>query len=55
VQTFLDEYLVVYNQRRPHQGRGMNARTPATAFVEGQTTTEQGAQTPEKKTTKQAT
>ena len=25
----------LYNQRRRHQGRGMNGRTPAQAFVEG--------------------
>ena len=24
-----------YNQRRPHQGRGMNGRTPAKAFTDG--------------------
>jgi len=35
MQAVLDDYLVVYNQRRPHQGRGMNGRTPATAFLEG--------------------
>ncbi|AVT77472.1 integrase, catalytic region [Rhodopseudomonas palustris] len=34
MQTVLDDYLVGYNQRRPHQGRGMNGRTPATAFVD---------------------
>jgi hypothetical protein len=26
---------LLYNQRRPHQGRGMNGRTPAIAFREG--------------------
>lgn len=35
MQTVLDAYLESYNQRRPHQGRGMKGRTPATAFVEG--------------------
>lgn len=35
MQAVLDDYLVVYNQRRPHQGRGMKDRTPVTAFVEG--------------------
>lgn len=34
MQTVLDDYLVGYNQRRPHKGRGMNSRTRATAFVE---------------------
>lgn len=35
MQTALDAYLVMYNTQRPHQGRGMNGRTPATAFVAG--------------------
>lgn len=35
MQVALDEYLVVYNTRRPHQGRGMNGRTPAKAFIDG--------------------
>jgi transposase InsO family protein len=35
MQAVLDDFLVVYNQRRPHQGRGMNGRTPAVAFIEG--------------------
>jgi transposase InsO family protein len=35
MQTVLDTYMESYNQRRPHQGRGMNGRTPAQAFVEG--------------------
>jgi transposase InsO family protein len=35
MQTVLDDYLVGYNQRRPHQGRGMNGRTPVVAFVDG--------------------
>lgn len=35
MQAVLDKYLVVYNQKRPHQGRNMNGRTPAQAFVEG--------------------
>ena len=34
MQTALDDYLVTYNQRRPHQGRGMNGRTPAKAFTD---------------------
>jgi hypothetical protein len=28
-------YLEGYNTRRPHQGRGMNARTPSRAFNDG--------------------
>jgi transposase InsO family protein len=35
MQTVLDQYLVEYNTKRPHQGRGMNGRTPIKAFVEG--------------------
>ncbi|MEZ5818630.1 MAG: IS481 family transposase [Hyphomicrobiaceae bacterium] len=35
MQVVLDDYLVGYNQRRPHQGRGMKGRTPARAFREG--------------------
>lgn len=31
----LDRYLQGYNDKRPHQGRGMNGRTPARAFKEG--------------------
>ena len=33
MQTDLDAYLVTYNTKRPHQGRGMNGRTPADVFV----------------------
>ena len=35
MQKVLDDYLVVYNTKRPHQGRGMNGRTPARAFSDG--------------------
>ena len=35
MQTVLDQYLVEYNTKRPHQGRGMNGRTPITAFIDG--------------------
>lgn len=28
MQVVLDAYLVQYNTKRPHQGRGMNGRTP---------------------------
>ncbi len=35
MQTVLDAYLISYNTRRPHQGRGMNGRTPAKAFRDG--------------------
>jgi transposase InsO family protein len=35
MQKDLEEYLVVYNTKRPHQGRGMNGRTPLKAFMDG--------------------
>jgi transposase InsO family protein len=35
MQTSLDGYLESYNTRRPHQGRGMNGRTPLRAFTDG--------------------
>ncbi len=33
MQKDLDAYLIVYNTQRPHQGRGMNGRTPADVFA----------------------
>jgi len=35
MQAVLDAFLVVYNTKRPHQGRGMNGRTPIVAFIAG--------------------
>jgi transposase InsO family protein len=35
MQKVLDDYLVTYNTKRPHQGRGMNGRTPITVFTAG--------------------
>ena len=35
MQRVLDDYLVVYNTKRPHQGRGMQGRTPCKVFVAG--------------------
>jgi len=35
MQTDLDTYLKTYNEKRPHQGRNMNGRTPAKVFIEG--------------------
>lgn len=35
MRVVLDDYLDGYNHRRPHQGRGMNGRTPAQAFTDG--------------------
>ena len=56
MQVVLDEYLVGYNQRRPNQGRGMNGRTPAVAFIDGLPKTNQQKEDkqPEKRATKKA-
>jgi transposase InsO family protein len=35
MQKDLDEYLVIYNTKRAHQGRGMNGKTPLKVFVSG--------------------
>lgn len=35
MQTVPDAYLIVYNTKRPHQGRGMKGRTPAAVFIDG--------------------
>ncbi len=35
MQTVLDDYMTVYNRKRPHQGRGINGRTPGQAFKDG--------------------
>jgi transposase InsO family protein len=35
MQAVLNDYLVGCNTRRPHQGRGLNGRTPANAFIDG--------------------
>ena len=35
MQTVLDEWLIAYNTKRPHQGRNMNGRTPIHAFNQG--------------------
>jgi hypothetical protein len=35
MQNDLDKYLVHYNNERCHQGRNMNGRTPAQAFIDG--------------------
>ena len=42
MQKDLDEYLVAYNIKRPHQGRGMNGRTPLKAFMDGMKQKDQG-------------
>ena len=33
MQKDLDDYLIRYNTKRPHQGRGMKGKTPADVFV----------------------
>ena len=33
MQKGLDAYLLRYNTKRPHQGRGMKGRKPADVFV----------------------
>jgi transposase InsO family protein len=38
MQAVLDPYLVHYNTRRPHQGRGINECTPAAVFTAGRPT-----------------
>jgi hypothetical protein len=35
MQVVLDDDLVGHNTRRPHQGGGMNGRTPLQAFTQG--------------------
>jgi transposase InsO family protein len=46
MQTVLDDYLVGYNTRRPHQGRGMQGRTPLQAFRDGIRKPQKETQTP---------
>lgn len=46
IQVALDAYLVEYNTRRPHQGRGMNGRTPLAVLRVGiRSTTEEAPAT----------
>ena len=56
MQKSLDDYLAIYNGKRPHQGRNMNGRTPARAFVEGLPKPDQqkGAKSPRLTPEKQA-
>jgi transposase InsO family protein len=49
MQKVLDEYLVSYNTRRPHQGRNMNGRTPLKAFTDGLPKNQKKEVTPEPK------
>lgn len=50
MQAVLDDYLASYNQRRPHQGRGMKGRTPETAFRDGLPRATAAAASPSSKT-----
>ena len=52
MQAVLDEYLETYNTKRPHQGRGMNGRTPIRAFTEGMPKTSNTEVTSQTKTAK---
>ena len=35
MQSDLDEYLISYNTKRPHQGRNLGGKTPYEMFVKG--------------------
>ena len=35
MQADLDQYLELYNTKRPHRGRKMNGKTPLTVFKAG--------------------
>ena len=50
MQKALDRYLKTYNHGRPHQGRGMNGRTPQKAFVDGLTKNKKEERKPKAKT-----
>ncbi|MCA3187116.1 MAG: transposase [Methylobacterium sp.] len=52
MQGVLDDYLVIYNTRCPHQRRGMNGRTPAQAFIKGLPNASQQEETARPKQTK---
>ncbi len=52
MQVVLDDYLEAYNTKQPHQGRGMNGRTPIRAFTEGMPKTSNTEVTSQTKTAK---
>ena len=54
MQADLDAFLKAYNTRRPHQGRGMNGRTPAKAFTDGLPTPTKAKKMEKTETTKAA-
>ena len=50
MQTVLDVYMASYNTKRPHQGRGMNGRTPVKAFRDSIPRTSKKEDKPDPKT-----
>jgi len=42
MQTDLDNYLKHYNNKRPHQGRSMNGKTPYAMLLKGLPKPEKG-------------
>ncbi len=52
MQAVLDDCFKGYNTKRPHQGRGMNGRTPIRAFTEGMPKTSNTEVTSQTKTAK---
>lgn len=52
MQKDLDEYLILYNTKRPHQGRNMNGKTPEKAFLEGLEEIKKNGEAKNKKTAK---
>ncbi len=47
MQADLEAFLKHYNERRPHQGIGMNGRTPLQAFLGGRPTTKEVTEQPQ--------
>ncbi len=35
LQTDLDQWMIEYNERRTHQGKMCNGRTPMETFIDG--------------------
>jgi transposase InsO family protein len=54
MQKVLDDYLISYNTKRPHQGRNMNGRNPLKAFTDGLPKNPKKEVTPEPKSHKLA-
>ena len=47
MQAELDVFLKQYNEQPPHQGIGMNGRTPLQAFLDGKPTTKEVIEQPQ--------